>query len=76
MAYQGLSRNPENWLILRFVFIHHKTVKVSQIWSNSIVKIDLNVFSWWIEKNKEVLIIFEFSPKSYSQALAEILIID
>ena len=25
-----LSRNLENWLILKFVFIHGKTVKVSQ----------------------------------------------
>ena len=39
-------------------------------------KNDLNLFSWWIEKNKEVLVIFEFSPKSYSRDLAEILIID
>ena len=29
-AYPDLSRNLENWLILKFVFIHCKTVKVSQ----------------------------------------------
>ena len=30
IAYSDLSRNFENWLILKFVFIHCKTVKVSQ----------------------------------------------
>ena len=30
VAYSDLSRNLENWLILKFVFIHCKTEKVSQ----------------------------------------------
>ena len=30
IAYLDLSRNLENWLILKFVFIHCKAVKVSQ----------------------------------------------
>ena len=30
ITYPGFSRNLENWLILKFVFIHCKTVKVSQ----------------------------------------------
>ena len=30
IVYSDLSRNLENWLILKFVFIHCKTVKVSQ----------------------------------------------
>ena len=30
IAHQGLNSNPENWLILRFLLIHCKTVKVSQ----------------------------------------------
>ena len=30
MAYSDLSRNLENWLILKFVFIHCKTMIVSQ----------------------------------------------
>ena len=30
IAYSDLSRNLENSLILKFVFIHCKTVKVSQ----------------------------------------------
>ena len=30
VEYSDLSRNIENWLILKFVFIHFKAVKVSQ----------------------------------------------
>ena len=30
IAYSDLSKNLENWLILKFVLIHYKTVKVSQ----------------------------------------------
>ena len=29
IAYSDISRNPKNWLILKFLFIHCKTVKVS-----------------------------------------------
>ena len=39
-------------------------------------KDDLQVFSWWIEKNQEVLVIFEFWPKSYTRTIAEIFKID
>ena len=35
IAYSDLSRKRENWLFLEFFFIHCKTVKVSQEWSNS-----------------------------------------
>ena len=31
IAYSDFSRNLDNWLILKFVFIHYKAVKVSQI---------------------------------------------
>ena len=30
ITYLDLCRNLENWLILKFVFIHCKTVKVSE----------------------------------------------
>ena len=30
IGYSDLSRNLENWQILKFVFIHCKTLKVSQ----------------------------------------------
>ena len=30
VEYSNLRRNLENWLILKFVFIHFKAVKVSQ----------------------------------------------
>ena len=55
-----LSRNLENWLILKSVFIHWKTAS----------KHDLQVLSWWME---EVLVIFKFWPTSHTRTLAEIL---
>ena len=30
-------------------------------------------FSWWMEQNSEVLVIFKFSPKLHTLALAEII---
>ena len=39
-------------------------------------KHDLQVFSWWMDKNYEVLVIFKFWPKSHTQTLAENLKID
>ena len=30
VEYSVFSRNPENWPILKFVFIHYKAVKVRQ----------------------------------------------
>ena len=44
IAYSDLSRNLENWLILKFVFIHSKTVKVSDRWSNSNVNMIYKCF--------------------------------
>ena len=34
-------------------------------------KHDLQVFSWWMDKNYEVLVIFKFWPNSYTQTLEE-----
>ena len=39
-------------------------------------KDDLQVFSSWIEQNKEVLVIFKFLPKPDTRTLAENLKID
>ena len=39
-------------------------------------KLDLQVFSWWMEKNYEVLVIFKFWPESHTLTLAENLKID
>ena len=36
-------------------------------------KHDLQVFSWWMEPNEEVLVIFKFWPKSHTRTLGEIL---
>ena len=44
IAYSGISRNLENWLILKFVFIHSKTLQFE-------CKLDLQVFSSWMEQN-------------------------
>ena len=75
IAYTELSRNLENWLILRFVFIHCKLWKsVKKIKLE--YKYDLQVFSWWIEKNYEDLVLIKFWPRSHTQILAENLKID
>ena len=34
-------------------------------------KLDLQVFSWWMEKNYEGLVIINFWPRSYTRTLAE-----
>ena len=39
-------------------------------------KDDLQVFSWWMEKNLEVLVIIKFWPRSHTWTLAENLKID
>ena len=39
-------------------------------------KLDLQVVSWWMVQNLEVLVIFKFSPESDTRTLAEILKID
>ena len=115
IVYSDLSRNIGNWLILNFVFIHCKTLKISQndqiqiinkcflddgtelqsfsdfqiltwiaylvnlenwlilkflfftvkLWK-SVKKIkfeckhDLQLFSWWMEQNYKVLVVFKF----------------
>ena len=50
IAYWDISRNLENWLILKFVFIHCKTVKVSKD-DQFECKHDSQVVSWWMEQN-------------------------
>ena len=75
IAYSYISRNLGNWLILKFFFIPCKTVNVSQ--EDQIrMKHVLQVFSWWMEQNQEVLVIFEFLPWSHTRTLAENLKID
>ena len=44
IIYLDLSRNLENWLIFKFVFIHFKTVKCQSRWSNSNVNITYKCF--------------------------------
>ena len=39
-------------------------------------KRDLQVVSWWMVQNLEVLVIFKFWPESDTRTLAEILKID
>ena len=50
IAYSDLSRNLENWLTLMFAFINCKLWK-----SVNMIKFeykhDLQVFSWWMDKN-------------------------
>ena len=72
IGYSDLSRNLENWLILMFAFIPCEIVKVSQD-DKLEYKHDLQVFSWWMDKNSEVLVIFKFWPESDTRTLAEIL---
>ena len=50
IAEPDLSRKLENWLFLEFFFIHGKTVKVSKMIKFE-CKVDLQVFSWWMEQN-------------------------
>ena len=50
IAYQDLSRKLENWLFLEFLFVHCKTVKVSQMVKFE-CKLDLQVVSWWMVQN-------------------------
>ena len=44
IANSYLRRNIENWIILKFVFIHCKAVKVSQMDQNSNVKMIYKCF--------------------------------
>ena len=39
-------------------------------------KLDLQVVSWWMVQNEEVLVIFKFWPESHTRTIAEILKID
>ena len=39
-------------------------------------KDDLQVISWWMEMNEEVLVIFKFWPESHNRTLEEILKIE
>ena len=47
-----------------------------EILSNFECKFDLQVFSWRMEQNWEVLVILKFWPESYALTLTEILKID
>ena len=75
IVYSDLSRNLENWLILMFAFIPCKTWKSVKMIKFE-YKHDLQVFSWWMDKNSEVLVIFKFWPKSHTRTLGENLKID
>ena len=75
IAYSDLSRNLENWLILMFAFIPVKLWKSVKMIKFK-YKHDLQVFSWWLDKNSKVFIIFKFWPKSHTRTLAENLKID
>ena len=75
IAYSDLSRNLENWLISKFVFIHCKTVKVSQ---NDQIQMWTWFISVFLTNGTELrsLDIFKFWPESRNRSLAEILKID
>ena len=75
IAYPDLSRNLENWLILKFVLINCKTVKVSQ---NDQTRLQTWFPSVSFKNGTELRSFshFQIFTKSYSWALAEILIID
>ena len=51
-----------------FTVKHWRSVKMFKFNCNH----DLQVFSWWMEQNWEVLVIFKFWPKSHTRTLAEI----
>ena len=67
----NLSIKLENCVILEFLFIHCKLWKSVKI-INFKCKNDLEVFSWWMEQNLEVLIFIKFRPRSHTRTLAEI----
>ena len=50
ITYSDISRNLENWLIMKFVFIHCKTAKCQSRWSNSNVNMIYKCFLY--ERNR------------------------
>ena len=50
MASPELSRNFENWLILKFIFLECKTRKTQSKMITFNCKHNLHVFSWWMEQ--------------------------
>ena len=75
IAYSDLSRNIQ---IDKFKSLPTFTVK---LWKSVKMmkfkcKDDLQVFSWWMEKNWEDIVIIKFRPKSHTCILAEKLKID
>ena len=71
ILYSDISRNLQ---IDLFRSLSSFTVKLrkSVIMINFICKHDLEVFSWWMEQDEEVLVIFKFWPKSHTRTLVEI----
>ena len=70
IAYSYLSRNLENWLILKFVFIHCNTVKVIKMIKFE-CKHDLQVFSWWMEQKLRSFSDFHILTKIAYQDLSK-----
>ena len=71
IGYLELSRKLENWLILKFLIIHYKAVKVSQ---NDQIRMQtwFTIVSLMNGTELRSLVIFKFWPKSESWTLAEI----
>ena len=75
IAYKDLSRKLENRLFLEFSSFTVKLWKPVKMIKFK-CKFDLQVVSWWMVQNWEVLVIFKFWPQSDPRTLAEILKID
>ena len=75
IGYSDLSRNLENWLMLMFPSFPVKLWKSVKMIEFE-YRHDLQVFSWWMVQNWEVLVIYKFWPKSHTWTLAENLKID
>ena len=70
IAYPYLSRNlqiDQFWSLSSFAIKQWKSVKMIKFGC----KHDLQVFSWWIEQNSEVFLIFRFWPRLHTWTLAE-----
>ena len=68
----------KTWKLTKFWSFSSFTVK---LWKSVKMikfecKLDLKMFSWWMEHNYEVFVIFKFWPESLARTLAEMLEID
>ena len=75
IAYLDLSRNLQVDEFSSLSSLTEKLWKSVQMMTFN-CEHDLQVFSWWIELNKKVLIIFKFWPISYTRTLEEISKVD